>query len=93
MKNPVGRASSPAAFGGTGFQPVHPHRQDAGATKNFSGQGKNMSSIKVERRPSPERLQELGVAQAFQPVLAQAKVCGYKNNPLIATRYYTKLPS
>jgi hypothetical protein len=29
------------------------------------------------------------VAQAFQPVLAQAKVCGYKNNPLIATRYET----
>ena len=49
-----------------------------------------MSRIKVERRPSPERLQELGVAQAFQPVLAQAKVCGYKNNPLIATRYNSK---
>jgi hypothetical protein len=31
----VGRASVPAAFGGTGFQPVLPHRQDAGATKNF----------------------------------------------------------
>jgi hypothetical protein len=27
------------------------------------------------------------VAQAFQPVLAQAKACGYKNNPLIATWY------
>jgi hypothetical protein len=24
--------------GGTGFQPVHLHRQDAGATKNFSRQ-------------------------------------------------------
>jgi hypothetical protein len=28
----------PAACGGTGFQPVHPHRQDAGATKNFLSQ-------------------------------------------------------
>jgi hypothetical protein len=31
MKIPVGRASN---FSGTGFQPVLPHRQDAGATKN-----------------------------------------------------------
>jgi len=29
------------------------------------------------------------VAQAFQPVLAQAKACGYKNNHLTATRYHT----
>jgi hypothetical protein len=32
------RASGPAAFGGKGFQPVRLHRQDAGATKSFSGQ-------------------------------------------------------
>jgi hypothetical protein len=25
-------------IGGTGFQPVRPHRQDAGATKSFSEQ-------------------------------------------------------
>jgi hypothetical protein len=30
------------------------------------------------------------VTQPFQPVLAQAIVCGYKNNPLIATRYNSK---
>jgi hypothetical protein len=34
----AGRASSPAAFGGAGFQPAHPHRQNAGATKNSSRQ-------------------------------------------------------
>jgi hypothetical protein len=38
MQGPVGRASVPAAVGGTGFQPVHPHRRDAGATKNLSKQ-------------------------------------------------------
>jgi hypothetical protein len=27
------------------------------------------------------------VAQAFQPVLPQAKACGYPNNPLNATSY------
>jgi hypothetical protein len=37
MKRGVGRAL-PAAFGGTGFQPVQVHRQDAGVTKNFSRQ-------------------------------------------------------
>jgi hypothetical protein len=26
------------SIGGTGFQPVHLHRQDAGAIKTFSGQ-------------------------------------------------------
>ena len=38
----VGRASVPAAFGGTGFQPVRPP-EDAGATKNFS------ASVSAER--------------------------------------------
>jgi hypothetical protein len=38
MKSLAGLASGPADFSGTGFQPVLPHRQDAGATKNFSRQ-------------------------------------------------------
>jgi len=38
MKRVVGRASVPAAFGGTGFPACAPHRQDADATKNFSEQ-------------------------------------------------------
>jgi len=38
LKSLVGRAAAPADFSGTGFQPVLPHRQDAGATKNFARQ-------------------------------------------------------
>jgi hypothetical protein len=34
----VGRASSPATLGGTGFQPVRITGKMPGATKNFSGQ-------------------------------------------------------
>lgn len=34
----VGRASVPAALSGTGFPACASHRQDAGATKNFSEQ-------------------------------------------------------
>ena len=34
---------STVAIGGTGFQPVRQHRQDAGATKNFQGCGLNQS--------------------------------------------------
>jgi hypothetical protein len=40
MKKQVGRASVPAAFGGTGFPACASHRQDAGATKHFSDQKK-----------------------------------------------------
>ncbi|MBM4301462.1 MAG: hypothetical protein FJ121_08000 [Deltaproteobacteria bacterium] len=38
MKMSIRQASVPADFGGTGFQPVHQHRQDAGATMNFMEQ-------------------------------------------------------
>jgi len=38
VKSLAGRAAASADFNGTGFQPVLPHRQDAGATKNFSRQ-------------------------------------------------------
>ena len=37
MERPVGRASVPAAFGGTGFQPVHRTGKMV-ATGNFSEQ-------------------------------------------------------
>jgi len=37
-KKEVGRPSLAATFGGTGFPACAPHRQDAGANKNFSKQ-------------------------------------------------------
>ena len=50
----MGRASVPAAFGGTGFQPVRPHRQDAGATKNSSEQSFMSFRLNRELRKVPD---------------------------------------
>jgi hypothetical protein len=47
MQRPVGRASVPAAFGGTGLQPVPPHRQNAGVTGNFSEE--SFMSLRLNR--------------------------------------------
>jgi len=53
MSSLVGRASVPAAFGGTGFSACAPHRQDAGATKNFSEQEMNYTHLKKTYRKIP----------------------------------------
>jgi hypothetical protein len=51
-KKLVGRASTPAASGGTGFTACALHRQDAGASMNFSGQSNGAQSA-----PSIKNLQ------------------------------------
>jgi len=53
MSSLVGRASVPAAFGGTGFPACAPHRQDAGATKNFSEQEMNYTHLKKNLQENP----------------------------------------
>ena len=57
----------------------------AGTEARPTGFTRGLEILRSRRALIPIRNQK--VAQAFQPVPAQAKACGYKNNPLIATRY------
>jgi hypothetical protein len=79
MRSLLGRASAPADLSGTGFQPVLPHRQDAGATKNFSRQKKGGKPASRGQIPVSDREGATGRAFSRQGWAGRfsRKISGY----------------